>query len=99
MTVAIGKGRVEEVAAALHGEVEGVLPAAAMHAERTAVAITPEELGAARWTYVLALALGGLSHLLVDACLDANASNGIGVAIGWPLRDAMWSPVIIASYD
>lgn len=44
------------------------------------------------WAYVSALALGGLSHLLVDACLDANASNGIGVAIGWPFRDAMWSP-------
>ncbi|MFN8666397.1 MAG: DNA repair exonuclease [Gemmatimonadaceae bacterium] len=36
----------------LHGEVEGILPAAAVHAERTAVAITPEELGAARWSYV-----------------------------------------------
>jgi DNA repair exonuclease SbcCD nuclease subunit len=36
----------------LHGEVAGVLPASAANAERTAVEITPEELGAARWTYV-----------------------------------------------
>lgn len=36
----------------LHGEVAGMLPAGAATAERTAIAITPEELGAARWTYV-----------------------------------------------
>jgi hypothetical protein len=36
----------------LHGEVEGLFPASAANAERTAVAITPEELGAARWSYV-----------------------------------------------
>ncbi len=36
----------------LHGAVAGVLPASAANAERTAVEITPEELGAARWTYV-----------------------------------------------
>jgi DNA repair exonuclease SbcCD nuclease subunit len=36
----------------LHGEVEGMLPPSAAHAERTAVAISPEELGAARWSYV-----------------------------------------------
>lgn len=47
---------------------------------------------ASPWPWVSALALGGLSHLLVDACLDANASNGIGVAIAWPLSAAMWSP-------
>ncbi len=36
--------------------------------------------------------VGVLSHLLVDACMDTSASNGIGVAILWPLSDAMWSP-------
>ncbi|GMV11031.1 MAG: hypothetical protein AMXMBFR55_27650 [Gemmatimonadota bacterium] len=36
----------------LHGEVAGILPASAANAERTAVEITPEELGAARWAYV-----------------------------------------------
>ncbi len=39
------------------------------------------------------LVLGGLSHLLVDACLDANASNGIGVALWWPFDATMVSPV------
>ncbi len=36
----------------LHGEVAGVLPASAARADRTAVEVTPEELGAARWSYV-----------------------------------------------
>lgn len=36
---------------------------------------------------------GGVSHVLVDACLDTNATNGIGVAIAWPFSDQMWSPV------
>jgi DNA repair protein SbcD/Mre11 len=36
----------------LHGEVEGVLPAHVAAAERAAVEITQEELGAARWDYV-----------------------------------------------
>ena len=41
---------------------------------------------------VLALALGGVLHLLVDACMDGNASNGIGIAVLWPFDDRMWSP-------
>jgi membrane-bound metal-dependent hydrolase YbcI (DUF457 family) len=41
---------------------------------------------------MLALALGGLSHLAIDACMDANASNGIGVALLWPLSPVMVSP-------
>jgi membrane-bound metal-dependent hydrolase YbcI (DUF457 family) len=40
----------------------------------------------------IALALGGVLHLLVDACMDGNASNGIGVAVLWPFDDRMWSP-------
>jgi membrane-bound metal-dependent hydrolase YbcI (DUF457 family) len=36
--------------------------------------------------------LGGLSHLLIDACLDGNASNGLGIAPWWPFDAAMWSP-------
>jgi len=41
---------------------------------------------------ILGLALGGLTHLLTDAVMDGNASNGLGVAILWPFSDAMWSP-------
>jgi hypothetical protein len=36
----------------LHGEVEGMLPAAAMVADRATTAVTPDELGAERWSYV-----------------------------------------------
>ncbi len=36
----------------LHREVEGIIPATAANAERAAVTITPDELGAARWNYV-----------------------------------------------
>jgi membrane-bound metal-dependent hydrolase YbcI (DUF457 family) len=41
---------------------------------------------------VLAIAIGGVLHVLVDACMDGNSSNGIGVAILWPFDDRMWSP-------
>ena len=36
----------------LHGEVEGMLPAHMAHADRAALEISREELGAARWDYV-----------------------------------------------
>ncbi len=36
----------------LHGEVEGVLPAAATATDRASLEITKEELGAERWSYV-----------------------------------------------
>ncbi len=38
------------------------------------------------------LLLGGMLHLLTDACFDSNPQNGIGVAILWPLSDAFFSP-------
>lgn len=31
-------------------------------------------------------------HLFIDSILDNNPSNGIGVAILWPLSNAMFSP-------
>lgn len=40
----------------------------------------------------MSLLLGGVLHLLADACLDNNPRNGIGVAILWPLSDAFFSP-------
>lgn len=48
--------------------------------------------GAARREVAAALALGGLSHLAIDAVMDANASNGIGVALLWPFSARMFSP-------
>lgn len=51
----------------LHGEVAGMLPPGAAHAERTAVEITPEELQVARWRYV------ALGHYHVFRQLAPNA--------------------------
>src|SRR5215208_106070 len=51
----------------LHGEVAGVIPAAAATADRAAVEITREELGAARWNYV------ALGHYHVHRQVEANA--------------------------
>ncbi len=36
--------------------------------------------------------LGGFSHLLIDSLFDSNPSNGVGVALFWPLRDSFFSP-------
>lgn len=51
----------------LHGEVAGVIPAAAATADRAAVEISREELGAARWNYV------ALGHYHVHRQVEANA--------------------------
>jgi DNA repair protein SbcD/Mre11 len=51
----------------LHGEVEGVLPAAVETIDRPAIAITTEELGAAGWTYV------ALGHYHVFRAVAPNA--------------------------
>jgi membrane-bound metal-dependent hydrolase YbcI (DUF457 family) len=46
------------------------------------------------------LVLGGLTHLAVDACIDANASNGVGVALWWPFDARMVSPLnLVAPSD
>lgn len=33
----------------------------------------------------IGILIGGLSHLLLDAMMDTNPSNGLGVAFFWPL--------------
>jgi membrane-bound metal-dependent hydrolase YbcI (DUF457 family) len=53
--------------------------------------------GASRAAVAGVLALGGLSHLAIDAVMDANASNGIGVALFWPFSDRMVSPFNLAT--
>jgi len=47
----------------------------------------------------VALLLGGLVHVLVDACLDTNPSNGVGVALLWPWSGRMFSPFNLAPAD
>ncbi len=51
-----------------------------------------------RW-FFLAFVLGGCLHLLVDACLDDNPTNGIGVALLWPFSDRAFSPVNLLEPD
>jgi len=46
-----------------------------------------------RRTLFLSLLLGGVLHLFVDSCMDANASNGVGIALLWPFEtDYFFSP-------
>ncbi len=42
---------------------------------------------------------GGLLHLLVDACMDDNPTNGIGVAVFWPLSIQTYSPYNLLTPD
>jgi DNA repair exonuclease SbcCD nuclease subunit len=51
----------------LHGEVEGMLPPAVIAADRSAIEITKEELGAERWSYV------ALGHFHVYREIAPNA--------------------------
>jgi hypothetical protein len=57
----------------LHGEVQGVLPVTAATGDRAAVAISPEELSAARWDYV---ALGHY-HVYREVAPNAYYSGSI----------------------
>ncbi|MEL6139430.1 MAG: metal-dependent hydrolase [Cyanobacteria bacterium J06628_6] len=50
-----------------------------------------------RLTVILSVLVGGLIHLFLDACLDANPSNGVGVALLWPLSDQAFSPFNLLS--
>jgi len=45
-----------------------------------------------RKTAALCLAAGGLLHLAIDACMDNNPTNGIGIAFLWPFSDGFYSP-------
>jgi membrane-bound metal-dependent hydrolase YbcI (DUF457 family) len=42
---------------------------------------------------ILSLAIGILLHLLIDSMLDSNPSNGIGVAIFYPISNYYFSPI------
>ncbi len=42
--------------------------------------------------FAVATIIAGLLHLFIDAVMDSNGSNGVGVAIFWPLSDRMFSP-------
>lgn len=43
-------------------------------------------------TVAFSLFAGGLLHLAIDACMDNNPTNGIGIAFFWPFIDSLYSP-------
>lgn len=45
-----------------------------------------------RRAVAVGLLIGGLLHLLIDAGLDSNPTNGVGVALWWPFFDDIVSP-------
>jgi membrane-bound metal-dependent hydrolase YbcI (DUF457 family) len=45
-----------------------------------------------RKAVAVGLLIGGLLHLLIDASLDSNPTNGLGVALWWPFFDDVVSP-------
>lgn len=45
------------------------------------------------WFAAVAISAGALLHLQIDAVMDGNATNGIGVALLWPFSPWMYSPV------
>jgi membrane-bound metal-dependent hydrolase YbcI (DUF457 family) len=57
-------------------------------------------LGTAAFRPTLAaIAIGALAHLLVDACMDTNPTNGVGVAILWPFQSTPWSPFNVMRFE
>jgi Predicted membrane-bound metal-dependent hydrolase (DUF457). len=51
----------------------------------------------ARWMAGAAVLFGALLHIQIDAVLDSNPSNGIGVALFWPFSAWMYSPFNLLS--
>lgn len=64
------------------------------------VALIAQRWTGNRWLPTFAaVGLGALAHVVVDACMDTNPSNGVGVALGWPFSDAMWSPFNVMAFE
>lgn len=49
-----------------------------------------------RMNFALGMLVGGLLHLVVDACIDSNPSNGIGIPFFWPFLDTYFSPINVS---
>lgn len=60
---------------------------------------------ASRWvhsrkaTFIACVLCCGIFHLLVDSVMDTNPTNGIGVAMFWPVSDTMISPFNLFTPD
>ncbi len=53
--------------------------------------------GNQRKIVMLSVFLGGISHLFIDSCMDANPTNGTGIALLWPFYTEFFSPFNILS--
>ena len=45
----------------------------------------------------ISILIGGALHLFIDSCMDNNPSNGIGIALFWPLSEDFFSPFNLLS--
>jgi len=52
-----------------------------------------------RRTAVSGMLLGGALHLFIDSCMDNNPSNGVGIALLWPLSSEFFSPFNILTFS
>jgi membrane-bound metal-dependent hydrolase YbcI (DUF457 family) len=55
--------------------------------------------GKFRLTVALSILAGGMIHLFCDSIVDGNPTNGIGVALFWPLSKRMFSPFNLVEPD
>jgi membrane-bound metal-dependent hydrolase YbcI (DUF457 family) len=52
-----------------------------------------------RFEVVLSVLAGGALHLAFDAVMDNNATNGIGIALFWPVSNQFFSPFNLTPPD
>jgi membrane-bound metal-dependent hydrolase YbcI (DUF457 family) len=50
-----------------------------------------------RFQFISGLFIGGVLSLFIDACMDANPTNGIGVPFFWPFDPTCYSPFNLLS--
>lgn len=60
-----------------------------------AAAIVKDRKGA----HALAALMCGLLHLFIDSVMDDNPTNGLGVALFWPLSGDMFQPFNVLAVD
>jgi membrane-bound metal-dependent hydrolase YbcI (DUF457 family) len=63
----------------------------------TAAAIGCWFKGKKKFYIIFGIILGGMIHLMIDACMDTNPTNGIGVPFFWPFDQTCYSPFNLLS--
>jgi membrane-bound metal-dependent hydrolase YbcI (DUF457 family) len=51
-----------------------------------------------RQTVGFSMFIGGAVHLFIDSCMDNNPTNGVGIALLWPLSAEFFSPFNLLSF-